>query len=79
MLPDGKSVCKDCNALKNRTVSERTWKSEKVSEQAKPKATFTLTLPERLKVNSVTLFFSFLNRKNVHIFALMFLMHVTNT
>ena len=79
LLPDGKSVCKDCNALKNRTVSERTWKSEKVSEQAKPKATFTLTLPERLKVNSVTLFFSFLNRKNVHIFALMFLMHVTNT
>ena len=67
LLPDGKTVCKNCNALRQRTVSERTWKSKKVSEPVKPKARITLTSPERLKVNSVTLFFSFLNR-NMFIF-----------
>ena len=59
LLPDGKTVCEDCNALKQRIVSERTWKSKKVGEPAKPKAPITLTSPERLMVNSVTLFFSF--------------------
>ena len=54
LLSDGKTVCKDCNALKQRTVSERTWKSKKGSE---PKAPITLTSPERLEVNSGTLFF----------------------
>ena len=29
LLPDGKTLCKDCNALKQRTMSERTWKSKK--------------------------------------------------
>ena len=59
LLPDGKTACKDCNALKQRIVSERTWKSKKVGEPAKPKAPITLTSPERLMVNSVTLFFLF--------------------
>ena len=59
LLPDGKTVCEDCNALKQRIVSERTWKSKKVGEPAKPKAPITLTSPERLMVNSVTLFFLF--------------------
>ena len=59
LLPDGKTACKDCNALKQRIVSERTWKSKKVGEPAKPKAPITFTSPERLMVNSVTLFFLF--------------------
>ena len=59
LLSDGKTVCKDCNALKQRTVSERTWKSKKVSELAKTKAPITLTSPECLEVNSVTVFFFF--------------------
>ena len=67
MFPDGKTVCKDCNALKERTVSERNWKSKKVSIPAEPEAPITLTSPERLKANSVTLIFSFLN-KNMFIF-----------
>ena len=67
LLPDGKTVCKDCNALKERTVSERNWKSKKVSIPAEPEAPITLTSPERLKANSVTLIFSFLN-KNMFIF-----------
>ena len=62
-----KIVYKDCNALKQRTLPKRTWKSKKVGEPAKPKAPITLTSRERLKVNSVTLFFSFLNR-NMFIF-----------
>ena len=58
LLPDGKTVCKDCNALKQRTESERIWKRKKnVGEPATPKAAITLTSPERLKVNSVILFF----------------------
>ena len=67
LLPDGKTVSKDCNALKERTVSERNWKSKKVSIPAEPEAPITLTSPERLKANSVTLIFSFLN-KNMFIF-----------
>ena len=59
LAPDGKTVCKDCNALKQTAVSERNWKSKKVSIPAKPEAPITLTSPERLKANSVTLMFSF--------------------
>ena len=65
LLPDGTTVCKDRNALKQRTVSERTWKSKKVGEPAEPKAPITLTPPERLKVNSALS--SFLN-KNMFMF-----------